>query len=268
MLKEKSMMSEYLSALRKYPQLKHPEVVDLFKDLERGGTCADHARRKLIECNLRLVISIAKKFKNYNVPIEDLIQEGNIGLMKSIERFDWKRGFRFSTYATYWVKQSIGQHILKKKRTIRLPAHAATLQRKMMQASEEYRSTNDGHEPSQDDLIQLTGASQTVARAMMHVGRECLSLDEPAKWGPSTGRDSEHRIQDKIEDVRPGSNPFDNVSEKEILDVVKHMLSELSPKEAAILRLRFGLVEDCIDAEQYPITDDELKEVARGCGLK
>src|SRR5258708_3348089 len=102
-----SAISAYFASLQTIPQLKHVEVVKLFQDVELGGDVASSARKRLIECNLRLVVSIAKQYKGHNLPIEVLIQEGNIGLMKSIERFDWKRGFKFSTYATWWIKQAI-----------------------------------------------------------------------------------------------------------------------------------------------------------------
>lgn len=256
-----NVVASYFEALQRLPQLKHPEAVELFKQLEAKDATSDKARKKLIECNLRLVVSIAKQYKDHNIPIEDLIQEGNIGLMKAVERFDWKRGFRFSTYATWWIKQAIGQHVLKRKRMIRLPAHAATMQRKMMQAAEEWRSTGDG-EPTSEELMEKIGASETVFKATMQSGRGTISLQQPMS---SSGEGD--TIGDKVEDERQGTDPFENVAEKQLIEITRRVMMDLSPKEAAILRLRFGLVEDASNSDMYPITEAEADAVMQGKGL-
>lgn len=277
---ETSAIEAYLHQLQRYPQLKHAEVVDLFQQYEAGATKriegettvidltpeAKKVRTKLVECNLRLVVSIAKQYKGHNIPIEDLIQEGNIGLMKSIERFDWKKGFRFSTYSTWWIKQAIGQHVLKRKRLIRLPAHAATVQRKMLQAAETYRD-QQGSEPTSEELMALIGASETVVKATIHSGRGVLSLQQPTGSGGNAGGVDTNTLENKIEDERPGCDPFENVAEKQLFEIVRSVLNKLSAKEAAILRLRFGLVDESITAEAYPITEDEIKAVMSGKGL-
>ena len=269
---DKNAVSSYLDALHAFPQLKHPEVVELFQAYRAGRKtigedkyeltpAAKRIRSKLIECTLRLVVSITKQYKGHNIPIEDLIQEGNIGLMKAIERFDWERGFRFSTYATWWIKQAIGQHVLKRKRMIRLPAHAATVQRKLLQAREEFRSAH-GCEATDDEIMELIGASETVVKATLHSGRGMISLQQPIS---SSGEGD--TIEDKVEDDRPGSDPFENVAEKQLLEITKRVLCELSPKEAAILRLRFGLVESSANSAAYPITEEEMDAVMQGKGL-
>jgi len=271
---DKNAVSSYLDALHRYPQLKHPELVELFKTFVAGRELNDEgeninmspeaqkARKTLVECNLRLVVSIAKQYKGHNIPIEDLIQEGNIGLMKAVERFKWEKGFHFSTYATWWIKQAIGQHVLKRKRIIRLPAHAATVQRKMMQAADHFRTEHNGTEPTAEELQDLVGASETVVKATMHSGRGVISLQQPLS---SSGEGD--TIEDRVEDERPGSDPFDNCAEKELLEIVKDVLIELSPKEAAILRLRFGLVEDAGNSSEFPITQDEVDAIMSGKGL-
>ncbi len=261
---EHSTMSAYLDALKNHPQLKHQEMVELFKEYEKGGEVAKKARKKLIESNLRLVISIAKQYKNYNVPIEDLIQEGNIGLMKSIERFDWKRGFRFSTYSTWWIKQAIGQYVLKRKRTIRLPAHAATVQRKMLQAAERFRE-DTGFDPTTKELTELVGASETVVNATIHSGRGTISLNQ--SFNGEAGQEG-NTLENRLQDESAGADPFKNVAEKQLIEIVRDVLNDLTAKEAAILRLRFGLIEDNTDSNSYPITEAEAHDVMHGKGMK
>ena len=272
--RDRSTTALYLQALQRFPQLKHPEAVELFKSYNAGCTrdpegeviartpAAERIRKKLTECNLRLVVSIAKQYKGHNMDLIDLIQEGNIGLMKAVDRFKHEKGFHFSTYATWWIKQAIGQHVLKRKRTIRLPAHAATIQRKMLQAAEAYRAEFNC-EPTTEELTAIVGASKTVVEATLHSGRGTVSLQQPL----SSSGDGD-TIEDKVEDDRPGADPFDNVSEKQLLLITEEVVKGLSSKEAAILRLRFGLNEDPNDAVGFPITEAELATVMQGKGLQ
>ena len=257
----------YLTQLKKHPQLKHTEVVDLFQSYSMGGNESEKARKKLIESNLRLVISIAKKYKGHNMPLEDLIQEGNLGLLKAIERFDYKKGFRFSTYATWWIKQAISQHVLKRKRMIRLPAHAAGIQKRLVQAAQEFKETT-GMDASQEDLLALVDASETVVKATLASGNNIISLDQPfSSYSKDSSASDTKNVGDFIEDLDNKKDPFYNVSTQELMEVVKHVLSNLSDKESTILKLRFGLFDNDIEKSEYQISKEELLALESGIPL-
>ena len=255
----KTAVSNYLNTLQSYPQLEHEELIQLFQTYEKGGEESTKARQKLAQSNLRLVVYIAKKQKGHNIPIEDLIQEGNLGLLKAIDRFDWKKGFRFSTYATWWIKQAISQYVLKRKKIIRLPAHAVSAQKKLIQASDSFKELK-GYGPSSEELSELTDVSETVVKAALQSGRNIISLQQPAS------DDSSATIGDKIEDTNIGNDPFESLAKKEMMGIVRRVMNELTTKEAAILRLRFGLHED-VDIDNYQVSDIEASQIANGRGL-
>jgi RNA polymerase primary sigma factor len=258
----------YLRSLNKYPQLTHEQLVELFVKIRDNNEDAnkkkeqDRARKKVIESNLRLVVSIAKvyyKMHKLTLSMEDLVQEGNLGLMKAVERFDHTRGLRFSTYATWWIKQSIGQHVLKRKRTVRLPAHVTSLQKQLYKANEDFFKER-GYEPTEDDLMEVVNASEKIVKATMYASRGTVSIH-----GTVSDNCESKTFEETLEDE--SSSPFDNVSDAEVINIVKKVLDSFSQKETAIIRLRFGLCEDACDHEQYPITQDELSSLENGNGM-
>jgi len=271
--KEADTLSWMFHEMQKHKLLTHDESVGLFKEYLTGRTITEDAegiqtitrtpeamkiRNKLVVSNLRLVVSITKMYRNSGLPMEDLIQEGNIGLMKAVERYDWTKGCRFSTYATWWIKQSIGQHVLKRKKTIRLPAHAAGLQRKMFTAAEEYKKEFNS-EPSAEELADILGTSERIVKATMQSGRQTISLSAPLS-SSNDGGDS--TVADTVADTSKDSNPFEVVAEMELMRIARSVLADLSPKEAAILRLRYGITEDVGDSTGFPISKDEFNAIA------
>jgi len=256
---KQNTISSYLGSLQSYPQLEHEELVELFQAYEKGGKDAVKARKKLTESNLRLVVYIAKKQKGHNIPLEDLIQEGNLGLLKAIDKFDWKKGFRFSTYATWWIKQAISQYILKRKKIIRLPAHAALAQKKLIEASDAFKELK-GYGPSSEELSEIIDVSETVVKATMQSGKNIVSLQQ------HVGDDGTSTLEDKLEDTNFANDPFESFAKKEMMVIVKNVMQSLSTKEAAILRLRFGLYEDVENAD-YEVSDAEAHLIVTGMGL-
>ena len=256
---KQNTISNYLGSLQSFPQLEHDELVELFQAYEKGGKDAVKARQKLTESNLRLVVYIAKKQKGHNIPLEDLIQEGNLGLLKAIDKFDWKKGFRFSTYATWWIKQAISQYVLKRKKIIRLPAHAASAQKKLIEASDAFKELK-GYGPTSEELSELIDVSETVVKATMQSGKNIISLQQ------QIGDDSNSTLEDKLEDTNFANDPFESLAKKEMMAIVKDVMSGLSVKEAAILRLRFGLYED-VESKDFEVTDEQASLIAAGQGL-
>lgn len=250
-----STLTAYLREVNRYPLLKHEESVELFKQYEAGS---ESAKSKLIQSNLRLVISIAKSYKGRGISLEDLIQEGNLGLIRSIDKYDYKRGYRFSTYASWWVKQAIGQHVMKRKRTIRVPAHAAVVENKLAAATNAFKE-EVGHEPSVEELASIVGASEKVVRATIQSTKKMVSLQDSFRASNGAAKKT---WEETLRDESRTSDPHGCLVESELLELTKRVMDQLSPKEAAILRIRFGLLENADDSDNFPITEDEIQRIA------
>ncbi|MEI2697339.1 MAG: sigma-70 family RNA polymerase sigma factor [Microthrixaceae bacterium] len=203
------------------------------RELRRRVREGEEAERRFVQANLRLVVSIAKRYQSSGLPLLDLVQEGNLGLMHAVHKFDWRKGFKFSTYATWWIRQAIARGIANTGRTIRLPVHAAeTLAR--LQRTRVQMEADLGRPPTVAELAREVGVDEAKANEALFVAAEPLSLSEPL------GDDSDTRLGDLVEDQRAES-PFDAVAFAALPGDVATMLDSLDVREREVLVLRYGL---------------------------
>tara|TARA_B100000214_G_C23956008_1_gene622866 strand:+ start:146 stop:871 length:726 start_codon:yes stop_codon:yes gene_type:complete len=239
-----SLLDVYMKDVGKSSLLSREQEVELCKRIEDGD---ELARKIMIESNLRLAISIAKRYYRSGCPMEDLIQESNIGLMKAVERFDWRRGFKFSTYASWWIKQSVSRYVASHKNTVRVPSHAISLAYKVKNLIKEYEDEL-GSIPDTAEIASLLG----VTESMVELSLESLKLNNIISIDTPIGdSDSSRTLGDMIEDVDSASvdEMLDN---QRIRDVIVKSLSRLSKREEQVLRLRFG-ISDVENPEKFEI---------------
>jgi len=212
------------------------EVKRTWEKIQLGEAQAEQARKELTEANLRLVVSIAKKYIKRGLHLLDLIQEGNLGLMKAVEKFDWRRGYKFSTYATWWIRQAITRGIADKARTIRVPVHANDTINKLARARGEL-TRELGREPTIGEVAKKAEISVAKARQVMKIAQQPLSLHTPI------GDDGESQLSDFLEDKHTPS-PSDAAIGINLKEQTASMLKTLTPREEQVLKLRFGLEDD------------------------
>ena len=219
----------FLADVGRHKLLNAAQEVQLAKRIERGDPVA---KRHMIESNLRLVVSIAKGYRGLGVPFLDLIQEGTLGLNRAVEKFDWRRGFKFSTYATWWIRQSVQRAVANHARTIRVPVHVVERQQKLSRAARRLE-VELGREATKEELAEATGLPIQHVEAAMSAAHASVSLNQ------SVGADDEGELGDLFAD-REAADPFDEAEESLRRQGVRRALDALPERERRILELRFG----------------------------
>jgi RNA polymerase primary sigma factor len=214
--------------------LARKPLLAALREIEKHDQVVRQAKRELMEANLRLVVSVAKRYLGSELSLLDLVQEGNIGLMKAVDRFQYRRGFKFSTYATWWIRQAITRAIADHSRTIRIPVHMVETLNRISRVNRGLVNEM-GREPTPEELARRTGVPAQKVRLILESSRKPLSLETPI------GEDSQ--LGDFLEDKAAGS-PNDSLISQDLMTQVERALSTLSPKEKKILRLRFGIGEE------------------------
>ncbi|MDD3016990.1 MAG: RNA polymerase sigma factor RpoD [Comamonas sp.] len=234
------------------------ELKRINKRMNDGERASRFAKKEMIEANLRLVISIAKKYTNRGLQFLDLIQEGNIGLMKAVDKFEYRRGYKFSTYATWWIRQAITRSIADQARTIRIPVHMIETINKMNRISRQHLQ-EFGFEPDASILAEKMEMAEDKVRKIMKIAKEPISMETPI------GDDDDSHLGDFIEDTN-NTAPVDAAMQAGLRDVVKDILDGLTPREAKVLRMRFG-IEMTSDhtleevGKQFDVTRERIRQI-------
>ena len=236
---------KYLEIEKRY-HMSIPQLKEIQKRLSMGKNQAKRAKEEMVEANLRLVISIAKKYTNRGLQFLDLIQEGNIGLMKAVDKFEYRRGFKFSTYATWWIRQAITRSIADQARTIRIPVHMIETINKLNRISRTLVQKN-GREPTPEELAEAMDMPEEKIRKVLKIAKEPISMETPI------GDDEDSHLGDFIEDSNVMS-PLEAATTRGLSEATNEVLASLTPREERVLRMRFG-----IDMN----TDHTLEEVGR-----
>ena len=234
------------------------EIRQFVRNIDKADQECLAARNEMTKANLRLVVSIAKKYVNRGLSLLDLVQEGNIGLMRAVEKFEYKRGYKFSTYATWWIRQAITRAIADQARTIRIPVHMIETINKIVRISRQLVQ-DLGREPFPDEIAERIGFSPDKIRKVLRVTKEPISLETPVS------DDEDTHLSDLLED-KNASMPQDSVIFRDLSEHLDRTLSTLSPKEERVIRMRFGIGEKCDHTleevgQVFDVTRERIRQI-------
>jgi RNA polymerase primary sigma factor len=247
-----------LLAVETLTNLKISEIKEINRQMSIGEAKARRAKKEMVEANLRLVISIAKKYTNRGLQFLDLIQEGNIGLMKAVDKFEYRRGYKFSTYATWWIRQAITRSIADQARTIRIPVHMIETINKLNRISRQMLQEM-GREPLPDELAERMEMPEDKVRKVLKIAKEPISMETPI------GDDEDSHLGDFIEDQTVHS-PVDSATSEGLKETTHSVLAGLTPREAKVLRMRFGIdmnTDHTLEevGKQFDVTRERIRQI-------
>ncbi len=232
---------------------------EILEQIKRGKKISDEAKSRMAKSNLRLVVSIAKRYTNRGLPFLDLIQEGNIGLMKAVDKFEYQRGYKFSTYATWWIRQAISRAIADQARTIRIPIHMIDTINKISKINKKYLQET-GKEASIDELAKEVGLSTDKVKQVIKITKEPISLEAPI------GSEDDGKFGDFVED-RSHVSAIDHILKEDLKGQISNILDELNDREKAVVKMRFGLLDDESDrtleeiGKELNITRERVRQI-------